>query len=284
VALVLCAVARQRSNRGSGIRSDMATYQCPKGHISTDPTYCSECGALIGASTISRAAPATPASAPGVELCPDCQTPRVPGARYCEVCRHDFESGSPSGASSPSSTAPSSTAPSSTAPSVASAPPSAATTGQANVVATGADNAPPVASGDVDAAAGSSAPPSTSAIRLNIVVVTDPSLAEDDETRKQCPVDAPELVFPLDLDETLVGRRSDARKIFPEIDLDDPGVSHRQLKLLRQPDGSFAALELGSANGTTLNGVALKPGLVTPVAAGDELVVGMWTRLQLRRR
>ncbi len=252
----------------------MATYQCPKGHISTDPTYCSECGALIGASTISRAAPVTPASAPGVELCPDCQTPRVPGARYCEVCRHDFESGSSSGTSSPASTT----------PAVASAPPSAASTGQANVVATGADNAPPMASGDVDAAAGPSTPLTTSAIRLNIVVVTDPSLAEDDETRKQCPVDAPELVFPLDLDETLVGRRSDARKIFPEIDLDDPGVSHRQLKLLRQPDGSFAALELGSANGTTLNGVTLKPGLVTPVAAGDELVVGMWTRLQLRRR
>ena len=33
----------------------MATYQCPKGHISTDPDYCSECGALIGQSTVSRA-------------------------------------------------------------------------------------------------------------------------------------------------------------------------------------------------------------------------------------
>lgn len=252
----------------------MATYQCPKGHISTDPTYCSECGALIGASTISQAAPATTASSPGAELCPVCQTPRVPGARYCEVCRHDFESGSSSGSASPSSTT----------PAVASAPPSAATTGQANVAATGADNAPLVASRGVDVAAEASASPSTSAIRLNVVVVTDPSLAEDDEMRKKCPVDAPELVFPLDLDETLVGRRSDDRKIFPEIDLNDPGVSHRQLKLLRQPDGSFAALELGSANGTTLNGVALKPGLVTPVAVGDELLVGLWTRLQLRRR
>jgi hypothetical protein len=119
---------------------------------------------------------------------------------------------------------------------------------------------------------------------VNVVVATDPSLAEDEEMRKRCPQDAPELVFPLDLDETLVGRRSDDRKIFPEIDLNDPGVSHRQLKLLRQPDGSFAALELGSANGTTLNGVALKPGLITPVAAGDELIVGMWTRLLLRPR
>jgi pSer/pThr/pTyr-binding forkhead associated (FHA) protein len=115
-------------------------------------------------------------------------------------------------------------------------------------------------------------------------VVTDPSLVEDEEERKQCPQNAPELVFPLDLDENLVGRRSDAMQIYPEIDLSDPGVSHRHLKLLRQPDGGLAALELGSKNGTTLNGVALKPGLATPLAAGDELVVGTWTRLQLRPR
>ena len=140
-----------------------------------------------------------------------------------------------------------------------------------------------MASATVDAAAAVSAPSSTAATRLNVVVVTDPSLADDD-MRSQCPQNAPELVFPLDVDENLVGRRSDAKKIFPEIDLSDPGVSHRHLKLLRQPDGSFAALELGSANGTTLNGVALKPGLITPVAAGDELLVGMWTRLQLRCR
>jgi hypothetical protein len=141
-----------------------------------------------------------------------------------------------------------------------------------------------VVSAGEDAAAALSAPLSASAPRLNIVVVTDPSLVEDEEERKQCPQGAPELVFPLDLEENLVGRRSDAMKIYPEIDLSDPGVSHRHVKLLRQPDGSFAALELGSKNGTTLNGVALKPGLVTPLAAGDELLVGTWTRLQLRRR
>jgi hypothetical protein len=132
--------------------------------------------------------------------------------------------------------------------------------------------------------AAGSTPLSTSAPRLNVVVVTDPSLVEDEEMRKKCPPNAPELVFPLDLDETLIGRRLDAKKVFPEIDLDDPAVSHRQLKLLRQSDGSFAALELGSVNGTRLNGVELKPGLITPLVAGDELIVGMWTRLQLRPR
>jgi FHA domain/Double zinc ribbon len=252
----------------------MATYQCPKGHASTDPNYCSECGALIGASTISHATPASTMLSPGPEVCPNCQTPRTPGARFCEVCRYDFESGSSSVQVSGSAAG----------PTVTSAPSIATPTDQSNAAAVGAGSAAYAASAAPGAAAAGSAPVSTPASRLNVVVVTDPSLAEDEEVRKKCPPNAPELVFPLDLDETLVGRRSDARKIFPEIDLNDPGVSHRQLKLLRQPDGSFAALELGSANGTTLNGVELKPGLMTPVAAGDELLVGMWTRLQLRPR
>lgn len=258
----------------------MATYQCPKGHASTDPNYCSECGALIGASTISHTTPTGPAPSPGTEVCPSCQTPRVPGARFCEVCRYDFESGSSSGhvVSSPAGAAATGVPP--------SVPPSASPADQSHA-AMAADSAPSASASAVGAvsavaAAGSASP--APAPRLNVVVVTDPSLAEDEEMRQKCPPNAPELVFPLDLDETLVGRRSDARKIFPEIDIDDPGVSHRQLKLLRQPDGSFAALELGSANGTTLNGVALKAGLLTPIAAGDELIVGMWTRLQLRPR
>jgi FHA domain len=246
--------------------SAMATYQCPKGHTSTEPDYCSECGAPIGSSTGAGATASATAPSTGPELCPDCQTPRTPGARFCEVCRYDFEKRASSGHGSPSAVEPAATI----------APPTVPT-GQAGV-------APAVTGAGVDAAAAVGTPAATSAQRLNVVVVTDPSLVTDDDMRKQCPQNAPDLVFPLDLDESLVGRRSDIRNIFPEIDLDDVGVSHRQLKLLRQPDGSFAALELGSANGTTLNGVALKPGLVTPVAAGDELLVGLWTRLQLRSR
>jgi pSer/pThr/pTyr-binding forkhead associated (FHA) protein len=115
-------------------------------------------------------------------------------------------------------------------------------------------------------------------------VITDCSLVEDEEQRKDCPQGDPDLIFPLDLDENLVGRRSDAKKIYPEIDIRDPGISHRQLKLVRQPDGSFVALELGSANGTTLNGTKMKAGLPTPIAAGDELVVGLWTRLRIQGR
>jgi hypothetical protein len=249
----------------------MATYQCPKGHTSTDPDYCSECGALIGQATVSSATPATQAASPGVEVCPDCMTPRTPGARFCEVCRYEFETGKPG------SPTPAEGVVQSTPPDVASSP--------------SATNAPLVASAATAPQARSavtaisdSALVSAPAQRLNVVVITDPSLVEDEEDRKQCPQGEPDLIFPLDLDENLVGRREDARKIFPEIDIRDPGVSHRHLKIVRQADGSFVALELGSANGTTLNGAALKPGLPTPIAAGDELLVGLWTRLRIQGR
>jgi hypothetical protein len=253
----------------------MATYQCPKGHTSTDPDYCSECGALIGQPTVSSATPATVAPSPGAQVCPDCMTPRTPGARFCEVCRYEFDTGKPG---VPTSPAPAEqVAQSAPADVSASSPPAGGAPAVAGAVT------PPQAT-PAPATTSGSTPVSAPSQRLNVVVITDPSLVEDEEQRKQCPQGEPELIFPLDLDENLVGRRSDAKKIYPEIDIRDPGVSHRQLKIVRQADGSFVALELGSANGTTLNGASLKPGLPTLISVGDELLVGLWTRLRIQSR
>ena len=201
-------------------------------------------------------------------------TPRTPGARFCEVCRYEFDTGK-SGAQ---------TSPTPVEKVVQSAPPDVANSPSpiAAPAAAGAGVAAPATSAGTTNA--DSTPVSAPAQRLNVVVITDPSLVEDEEQRKQCPQGEPDLIFPLDLDENLVGRRSDDKKIYPEIDIRDPGVSHRQLKIIRQADGSFVALELGSANGTTLNGATLKPGLPTPIAAGDELIMGLWTRLRIQGR
>ena len=72
-------------------------YQCPKGHQSTDPDYCSECGALIGKAGIVKNdtyvkvdSNKQPNSSAKAEICPDCGTEREGSARFCEVCRHDF--------------------------------------------------------------------------------------------------------------------------------------------------------------------------------------------------
>lgn len=238
----------------------MTTYQCPKGHTSSDADYCSECGVAISAP---NAASATKAPQANANICPDCMTPRVAGARYCEVCRFDFAAGVSNPPTPPATPAPVAATPSVTTaapmvpiPPVVSAPPQ--------------PTPPPQ--------------PAALAVRLNVVVVTDPSLPDEEEMRQKCPVGAPDLVFPLDLDENLLGRRSDNKKIYPDIDISDPGISHRHLKFIRQDDGSFAVLELGSANGTRFNGADLKPGLMTPINVGDEMIVGMWTRLQIRSR
>lgn len=246
------------------------SYKCPKCQgNSTDPDYCSECGALIGTTTLKTDAPVAPQAtvdAPQVtagatnasgEVCPDCLTPRTGGSRFCEVCRYDFQTKS-SGAGA-------------TASDVADAP-----VVDAPVQTGGAPSQP------VPAQAPEFISRAVSA-KIDVVVIVDPSLAAEPDTLAACPKDTPERVFPLDLDENLVGRRSDGKGIFPEIEINDPGVSRRHLKFIKQ-QGGFAVLELGSANGTLLNGSPLESGVSTPVKAGDEFVIGMWTRLQLRTR
>ena len=198
-------------------------------------------------------------------ICPDCGTPNTDGDRFCQVCKYDFHNQA-SGVGAPVVEDTIISAPSASVASVAlpiiQPPPIPAA--PAPVVAT-------------------TAAPLVATVKLNVVILVDPSLA-DEENRAQCPANEPERIFPLDLDENLVGRRSDVKGVFPEIMIDDPGISRRHLKFNKQPDGSFAVLELGSANGTKLNGSDLEAGIVTPVSESDELTLGMWTRLKLRLR
>jgi hypothetical protein len=68
------------------------TYVCPKGHASTEPDYCSECGAKIVSVAPETIAPAlaTP-STPAV--CPACGAAcESGGVAFCEVCGCDFSS------------------------------------------------------------------------------------------------------------------------------------------------------------------------------------------------
>ncbi|MFC5473563.1 FHA domain-containing protein [Paraherbaspirillum soli] len=225
---------------------------CSQGHQSADSDYCSECGVRIGAPAL--AATAAIASASSGEICPDCGTPRSAGSRFCEVCRYDFQGKASYAASAPV------------------ALPVTAATAAAAVAAQPTAPAPAAA-----------APLATFAPRLqfNVEIIVDPALAADADIAAACPQDAPMRFFPLDLEENLVGRRSDVKGVYPEIQVDDPGVSRRHLKLLRQPDGNYAALDLGSTNGSVFNGAELVPGLLTPLKPGDEIVVGNWTKLRI---
>jgi hypothetical protein len=95
--------------------------------------------------------------------------------------------------------------------------------------------------------------------------------------------------FVLDQPQIGIGRRSPTRGTQPEIDLsgapEDPAISHLHAVLLRQDDGSYALIDPGSSNGTTLNEdlAPIAPNTPIPLADGDRIHLGAWTTITLRR-
>lgn len=251
------------------------TYQCPKGHQSTDSDYCSECGALIGKSKISEVdkvqdngmANLGTSSAGTGEICPDCGAPRVLDSRFCEVCRHDFQENKTGVAE-------------------------VIVAAQQSVVKKEESVKQETAQPKSEASSVKASQALTDKVeeniriieKLNVVISVDTVKASTCDIETSIKPDKTDRTFPLDLAENLVGRRSAAKGIFPEITINDPGVSHRHLMFIKQQDGSFAVLELGSSNGTELNGSSLEPGVTTPIKSGDELTIGLWTKLKLVSR
>lgn len=124
-------------------------------------------------------------------------------------------------------------------------------------------------------------PASASVPRRDLRASVDLSLRRADDPM---PGDQRERIFPLDLADHLVGRRSDSEDIHPEIPIGDPGISRRHLRILRAADGALSVLDLGSMNGSRLNAVPLEPNVPTPLAEGDALTLGCWTRLTVMPR
>jgi hypothetical protein len=231
----------------------MSGNLCKNGHQSDTDDYCSVCGVAMAPSA--SLAPTTSPSAASATICPDCGTRRSdPDARYCEVCRHDFETGA--------------------AGSVAAAP--------APAVGPGLTTPPPPAA---PAPVASLAAPvvEVSARTWEAIVVVDPSLDVDPDPQLPCPTDEPERSFPIDLPQLLIGRRDDRRDIRPEIPVRDPAVSHRHAHLLRSADGSVAIRDLASTNGTFVNGNEIPPGTSFVLSEGDVITLGRWTKITLRR-
>jgi len=79
-------------------------------------------------------------------------------------------------------------------------------------------------------------------------------------------------------DDLLIGRKDNARGIFPDVDLGldggyDAGVSRRHAILAHKQD-VFTIEDLGSSNGTFINGRRLDPQSPAPIEHGDELKCG----------
>jgi hypothetical protein len=122
-------------------------------------------------------------------------------------------------------------------------------------------------------------------VRLKAVVSCDRQLYDDlhyqDRQELAFPEHEPAIAFPLTGAEMLIGRASRQSSTHPHICISaDPGVSRQHARLLRQEDGSYAILDVGSAGGTLLNGQPIQ-GKLTPLRAGDVLVIGAWTRIDI---
>jgi hypothetical protein len=130
-------------------------------------------------------------------------------------------------------------------------------------------------------AAPATAPPAAkpAAVRWDVVVEVDANLYG--EPHPDAPVGHPAQTFTLFDPEGLIGRPASGVRVQVPVG-HDPGVSRRQAILVRRPDGGLAVRDLGSANGTQLNGRELLAGVDEPLKDGDVLAVGAWTRITIR--
>jgi FHA domain len=94
----------------------------------------------------------------------------------------------------------------------------------------------------------------------------------------------------LDAEQLTIGRSRADTETPPAIDLigehADPGVSRAHARLERLADGSYAVLDLGSMNGTTVNDdqAPITARAPVPLKEGDRVHVGAWTTLTIRHR
>jgi hypothetical protein len=226
---------------------------CPDGHDSASTDFCDVCGLAIGGAV--AVAPTPSAAAVPAENCPECGEPRT--GRFCEGCSYDFVAGA-------------------TRTPTVSTPTPAAWTAPAAVAPTAVAEAP-VANG--------------------WAAVVSADRAHFDAVQREEGPDAADIVFPaycpdrrfsLVGEQIRIGRRSRSRGLEPEIDLTgppaDPGVSHLHAVLLAQPDGTWAVVDPGSTNGTTLNDdpEPIRNDVPVPVGDGDRIHVGAWTTITVR--
>jgi hypothetical protein len=88
------------------------------------------------------------------------------------------------------------------------------------------------------------------------------------------------ITFPLaDSRDTTVGRIDPVTGIHPDVDLTPVdgkrSISRRHARMRHEDDGSYGVIEdVGTMNGTFVNGVRLVAGRLVPVVSGDTVVFG----------
>ena len=248
------------------------TSVCPAGHTSSSDDYCDVCGMPIDPSAAGLAgstAPSQPAATSaspspagsgqmsGGQTCPNCDTPNVVDALFCESCGYDFTTGTmPRPVTPPSPAGP-------------PGPGEGAEAGQPT------PSTPTADAGSYD---------------WVVEIWIDPAWYDEQESPDLMPSPGLPVVVPLRDRSVLVGRTSASRNIHPEIDCEtDSGVSRRQAQLTT--DGTRWWVEdLESANGTFVGSAAgavpedpIPVGVKRELNPDDRVYVGAWTRLVIRQ-
>ena len=260
---------------------------------------------------------AGPGAARAGEPCPRCGTPRV--GQFCEACGYKFGAAQPPWPPAPPAPPPSAlssgsqalatpwSAPSAqpppasppppwpSAPSAPTAPsaPSARSVPSART-APSVPSVPSVPTAPPASPTRPVAPPSYAPVTWTAVVCSDRAYHES--VQAATGPDAASVPFPSYYAERRfrlagarmrIGRRSVSRGIDPEIDLtgppSDPGISRLHAVLMAAPDGSWAVLDPGSANGTLVNGTEIPTGVQVPLRDGDRINLGGWTAITVHR-
>ncbi|MCW5317094.1 FHA domain-containing protein [Nostoc sp. KVJ3] len=232
----------------------MSIYQCPKGHESTELDFCSECGTkILGVPElpfVQKTIDSTVTPTKTTENCPDCSTAHEPNSgNFCEICGYNFVTGSHGEV------------------------PIAKRTQEEEMATKRQTNTNSSESGLIDS--------QLLVIGWDVVVYIDPSLRHPESPEP--PINQPPITFHLDKTINLIGRNSEVRAIHPEIALDfDDAVSHRHALLTLETDNTLTLRDIGSANGTQLKAVELKPMVDIKLQDGDEFTLGHWTRIAVK--
>ncbi|UCM88119.1 FHA domain-containing protein [Streptomyces marincola] len=240
--------------------------------------------------------PGGPATAPipQADVCPACRTPREAQAPFCENCRYNFLTNSPTTYIPPTPPAPPGPpqpVPGQRQPDYGQQPP-------AGPPASGDWMLPPPA----QPAPGPGAPPYPGApggqqpAGWLVGIGPDPDYfaammrrSGPEAAQLTLPAYAPEQRLPLNGPQVTIGRRRQSTGEAPDIDLshppEDPGVSHQHAILVQQQDGAWAVVDQDSTNGTTVNGAEdpIRPFVPVPLQEGDRIHIGAWTTLTLYR-
>ncbi len=258
---------------------------CPAGHQTVQTDFCDTCGLPIGAEAAPEAPSPEAAPAAGPIVCPQCQTANVADALFCEACGFDFISG----------VAPEHLASQAAWPEAPQATPPAEATDESGATPAVIET-PAEATGPLPAAPPAATPAPSSADAPAKPVVTwvaelwiDPDWYAAQGSSDPLPSPGLPDIVALVKQSNLIGRVSQSRGIFPDVDCElDTGCSRRHA-MLTTDDTRWWIEDLNSANGTFVGSAAGPlPAMPIPqgrveLTQGQRIYVGAWTRIVVRR-